>query len=598
MKNRPSFRHLLFFLSAFFLFACSGEAPQTPTWKNQDNTLRIRSASKFQTFNPFLYRTTYEAVVFERIFQYLLAFDPENLQLAPQLAKARPRITPITEGPDAGGTRYDFEIFEEAVWDDGTPVTGHDYAFSMKIFFNPRLPMQRFLPYYSFVKDVQVDPDNPKKFTVIADKPYFLAEAVLCNTVVLPAHVYDPDNLLKDIALSNLVDPNKAQLIAENDPRLQQFADAFLSDRFMRQVIQGSGPYRLEEWTEGQQVILKKKENWWGDALAERYPLLRASVETLIFKPIEDQIATVAALRSEDVDLASQLDSKAFMELKADSSFLQTFQLFNPPYNAFFYIALNNQNPKLSDRRVRKALAHLLPVDEIIEKAYSGLGTRLVGPFLPDKPYYHKGLQPVPYDPEKARQLLSEAGWEDSDNDGIRDKEIEGQRVKLSLEFLFAPNIPFQENYTEIFKNSARQAGVEIVKVPVEATVMGDRLRTRNYELTGRGASSSPVPDDPKQLFHTDSDVPGGSNYFRYSNPRADSIMDAIQVTTDENQRNQLYRELQEILYEDQPLILLFSPQNKVAVHRRFDARPTSLNPGIDLYRIRLKTTRELAEEM
>lgn len=565
------------------MLACRTE--QHADWKHTDNTVRVRLPSDVKTLNPYLYRTAYEATVHSLAFQYLLDFDPETLELSPQLAIAKPTVEDIAEGPFAGGQRFTFEIQPDAVWDDGQPVTGHDMAFTLKVLFNPKAPMQRWLAYLDYVAGIQVDEGNPKRFTILTNRKYFLAEAALSNLIVLPRHVYDSAGLLADFALEDLV-ALKPDVV--NDPRLQQFAEVFTSPRMAREVVEGSGPYELVEWVDGQRIVLARKRNWWGDALAERFTMLRAYPDTFIFIPIPDQTATATALRNQDLDVALELDSRLFKELQADSALQQIYNFYTPPRFVFFYIAMNNKNPKLADKRVRRALAHLIDVDQVISELYDGFGERITGPFLPDKPYYHKGLEPIPMDLDRARQLLAEAGWTDSDGNGILDKVIDGKKTELRLSYLITPGSEFQQNLLALLQSNARKVGIEIEAQAVESNVLGERLRNRDYELAGRGAGSSPVPDDPKQLFHTDSDNPGGSNYARFGTPQTDSLIEAIRTAPDEQARLPLYLKLQEIIYDEQPLIFLFAPKDKIVVHKRFDAIITRNRPGVSLPHLRL----------
>lgn len=580
------YSYLLLFLFIVATTACHQD--QAPPYKHTDNTVRVRLPADIKTLNPYLYRTGYENTVHSLIFQALMDFEPKSLQLTPQLLTSPPSIEDIAEGENAGGQRFGFEILEEAVWDDGKPVTGYDFEFTLKALFNPKAPTQRWLAYLDYLTGIEVDPANPRKFSVLTNRKYFLAEAAISTLIVLPKHIYDPDGLLDGFSLSDLI---AGKVEASNGERLQQFADRFGSPEFARQTVSGSGPYALVEWIDGQRVVLAKKPNWWGNALADKNVLLQAYPDTLIFLPMPDQTAAATALRNQDVDVALELDSRLFLELREDPAMQQVYNFFNPPRFVFFYLALNNKNPKLSDKRVRRALAHLLNINEVINVLYDGFGEPIAGPFLPDKPYYHRDLPIIQQDFDKARQLLAEAGWQDTDGNGVLDKEIDGKRTELQLEFLYTPGSAFQENLSAMLQQNAKNVGIKIVPVPVESNVMGERLRNRNYEIAGRGAGASPVSDDPKQLFHTDSDNPGGSNYARFGTPATDSLIEAIRNAPTEEARLPLYRQFQEIIYDEQPLIFLFAPQDKIVVHQRFEAVITRQQPGVSLKHLKLKTS-------
>jgi len=585
MMHKPV-RFSLWTLALFgltLIFGCRTETPSDDGGA-ETQTVRVRLANDLTTLNPYLYRTNQEANVFDLMFQYPLQFDMKTLKLSPQLAKAMPEMEEITEGEYAGGRAFRFEFFEEAVWDDGTPITGYDYEFTMKAIFNPAMPTQRFAAWIDYIREVRVDAENPKKFTVYTAHPYLVDREALSNYVVLPKHLYDPNGLLDAFSLKDLTDPEKAAKLQETDDRLAQFAEAFQAPELSRSVFYGSGPYRFVEWVEGQVITLEKKADWWGDELAAQYPLLDARPARFEFKPIPDNAAAMVALQDGAIDLMSEMDSKAFLEAKENAFISENFNFFTPLRLAFFYIALNNENPKLSDKRVRKALAHCLDLKQIIETTYEGFGEPLAVPFLPDKSYFHKGLKPVEQNFERAKALLTEAGWTDTDGDGIVDKVIDGKKQDLSLEFLYMPNVPFQTNLSALVQENARKVGIDIQRVPVEGRELGKRLRQRAYEMVGRGAGSNPVPDDPKQFFHCESARAGGSNYMGFCSPEADEVIDRIRKETDLAERDRLYRKLQEILYEEQPMIILFSPKNKIILHKRFkDPIISKLKLGVSL---------------
>ncbi|MEZ4960076.1 MAG: ABC transporter substrate-binding protein [Saprospiraceae bacterium] len=577
----------LFFFSTLFIFSCHPDAGVA--WKHNDNTVRVRTNADIQTVNPYLTSAAWARTANEMMYQYPMDFDPETLELVPQLVKAPVTTEPITEGEFAGGEKFNFEILDEAVWDDGQPVTGHDYEFSLKTLFNPKLPLQNYATYFEFIKDIQIDPSNPKKFTVFANQQFMLNYGAVTNVTMLPEHLFDPDGLTKGISFKELADPATAAKYAE-DERIVKFAALFQSPEYGREKVSGSGPYQLGDWVEGQRIVLVKKKNWWGDKLAGQYKMLRAFPDTIIYLPIEDQTAAITALKAEDYDVGFDLDVKQFLEVRNDSFLSDIYNFFTPPRFAFYYTAMQNRNPKLADKKVRQAMARLIDMDAFIRDVMDGMGERVVGPILPDKKYYNKKLQLIPLDLDGARRLLAEAGWADSDGNGILDKMVDGQRLELKLEFLVTPGSPLQENFSEIFKNNAKKVGIEVEKVAVESNVLRQRMRNGDYEISaGLGAGVIPLLDDLKQLYHTDSAQPGGSNYTRFSNPEADAMIDEIRITTDEKRRDELYLKLQEIIYDEQPMIFLFSPLSRIVVHKRFDTIVSRKSPGVSLQHLKLK---------
>jgi len=575
--------HFLALLAATLIFSCK---PDAPAWKHNDNTVRVRQAAAITTMNPYLFRTRYERNAFELVFQNMMNFDYQALALSPQLIKAAPTAQDITEGEFAGGQSFAYQILPEATWDDGKPVTGLDYAFTLKALFNPKMPTQRFLGYLEFVRDIKVDEANPKQFTIFTNKKYFLNMEAISSLPVLPEHVYDEGGLMKKFVLKDLTDPAKSAALSA-DPALQQFADAFTSPKFSREVVSGSGPYKLVEWVDDQRVVLAKKENWWGDKLAGQNPLLQAYPDTFVFLPIQDQVAAIAAIKDESVDVATEVDAKQFSELRQVDFVQKIYNFLTPPTYTYFYTAMQNRNPKLADKRVRRALAQCVDMDMVIKDLYDGLAERAVGPFSPEKKYYDASLKPLAMNLDEARKSLEDAGWKDSNGNGTVDKTIDGAVVELKLQYLYSTGSTFSENFSLLLKNNAQKVGIEIEPMSVEGKVLGEKLKNGEFELAARGASNQPVPDDPKQLWHTDSAQPGGSNYSRFGNAESDALIDAIQNAPDEATRAKLYKDFQQLIYNEQPIMFLFSPQERMVIHQRFE--PVVSRLGISLQHLKLK---------
>jgi peptide/nickel transport system substrate-binding protein len=121
---------------------------------------------------------------------------------------------------------------------------------------------------------------------------------------------------------------------------------------------------------------------------------------------------------------------------------------------------MNMNNPKLKDVRVRKALAYLTDVDQIIAKLCMGLAVKIAGPVNPYKDICNHNLKPNAYDPKKAEELLTEAGWVDSDGDGVRDKVLDGVKTKLEINLMIPAGAPLYEKMALLFQESCKKAGV------------------------------------------------------------------------------------------------------------------------------------------
>lgn len=580
MRRRLPF--LLFFALLFSFYQCKPDPKPDANWKRTSNEIIIRLPAEPSGLNPVVsIADQYSSQVMRHIFLYLMNINPGTSQLEPSLVKGEPSITAISEGPLKGGLRYTFEIREEAVWDDGSPVTGNDYVFSLKTVFNPRIPAQRIRPYLAMIQAVEVDPANPRKFSVLTNDTYILTlEAIVATVPVLPAYNYDPQGYLTDIPLADLIDPERAKAL-ENDPRLQQFADLFTSERYGRDPasVSGCGAYSLESIAEDQRITLVRKTDWWGDKIKNPPSSLQAYPQKLIYWPIRDQAAAVSLLKSEDLDLGVGLDPKDFIDMRALPEVAADYEFFTPATYSYYFIYVNTKNPKLNDSKVRLALAHLLNVDQIIETVFYGMGERVNGPVLPMKDYYDKDLPLIPFSVDKAKLLLSEAGWTDSNNNGTVDKVVNGERVEMKLTYLIS-NVPAQEKIAAIFKDAASQAGIDLEILSKEFQAQRADLNTRNYELASGALAAQPVLDDFFQVWHTASDTPDGTNRTSFGNAQSDELIETIRQTIDKKERDKLYKTFQKMVYDEQPMLFLLTPQSRILIHKRFEAFASPLTPG------------------
>ncbi|MEZ5041536.1 MAG: ABC transporter substrate-binding protein [Saprospiraceae bacterium] len=555
-------------------------------FKQKDNVVRVRMPIDPRTFNPLLYNDAQSRIVFEYIFPYLMTYDPLTLESIPQLVESKPIVSEITTGPFAGNLAYTFTLQEKASWDDGTPVTGYDMAFTLKAMFNPLVGAAHLRSYFDFIQSIEVDPQHPKTFTINTQRPYMLQELGLSSLPVMPAAVYDPDGLLNNITLAELTDPENANKLATSNEKLKTFAEAFASPLHTLDPagVSGPGPYKLVAFETGQATTLVRKDNWWGNGMETAFPSLKAFPQQLIFQVIKDQSTTISAIKDEAVDVAGQLDAKGFTDLQKDSFIQDYYGLYTPTTFQFYYIGMNNKSPFLSDKRTRRALAHIIDIDEVLEKMFYGLGERIVGPFHPKKPIYNPNLKLIEYDIDQARKLLTEAGWKDSDGDGILDKEVNGKQMDFKLNYLEYQASTFGSNMTLYFKEQAKRVGIEVNINSVDRSVMLNDLKKRNFDLFGSALSPGHEPEeDPKSIWHTESDHPDGLNRMRFSNPNADALIDKMRITTDAKERKKQFFELQEILYDEQPVIFLFAPFERLAFHHRFEAAPSAIRPGFQL---------------
>jgi peptide/nickel transport system substrate-binding protein len=505
----------------------------------------------------------------------LLDMDPKTFEYHPYLAKAQPEIKEL-EG-DLMSISY--EIREEATWDNGSPITAEDYAFTIKAIKNPKTNAASNRTFVEFIEEINIDPNNLKKFTVICNKRYFLAKAATGTMPIIPSYFYDKQGLMADFTISELNDPANLDRL-NKDPRIVDFAKDFNKNyNHDPEKIVGAGPYKIAEITSGQHIKLVRKKNWWGDKVNVDY--IAAYPTKIYFKIIKNDNNALLSLKEQELDIMTYIPTDKFFELKKNERAIKNFNFYTPDAFGYRYIGMNMNKPTLRDVRVRKALAHLVDKKHLVEEVCSGLATPVNGPVSHLKKSYNKSTPTIDFNIDKANALLDEAGWIDTDGDNIRDKIVDGQKVSLSLKFLYPQGKQLYKDVGQVLKDEAVRAGVHINMISSEAAVMIENLKKREFDLTCLGWSQSPLPDDFKQIWHTAAKAYEGSNLVGFGNEESDHLIEEIRKTMDEEKRHQMYQRFQEIIADEQPYVFLFSLNPCIAVSKRFkNAAPVALRPG------------------
>lgn len=555
----------------------------TPEVANPANkTITIRQRADADNLIPFLTGSAWSLNLADIIFPTLLGYDEETMEVVPSLAKSLPTVGEITDGPFKGKKSYTFEILEEATWGDGKPVTAADYVFTIKAVMNPAVPSGPYKGVLEFMGDIQLDPDNPKKFTVLCQTNYIKAMEN-AGFYIIPAHIYDPTDLMGNIPVSDFLskDEAKQKALAAN-PNVEAFAKAFTDEKKLKDkdYFSGAGAYFVEEWTAGQRIVLKKKENYWGDKANLNRKKLQAFPERIVYEIIADDVSALTQLKAEALDIMSAIPSNDYMDLKDNAAFNENFNINMAPSILYSYFGLNNKRPKLEDKRVRQALAYLIDVDEVIKVVKNGLANQVVGPIAKTASFYNASLQPIKYDAEKGRALLKAAGWEDSNGNGIVDKMINNELVEMNLQLLMSAKSKTSKSIGEIFKRNAKKGGVNIEFVTHETNVVRQKMANREFDIFAAAAGNEPGLYDPYQLWHTDSDHAKGYNRYRFGNAESDQLIEDIRNATDEKKRTELYKQFQQLLYDEQPALFLYKTITPIAIHKRFkNAKTYPLDP-------------------
>ena len=568
MKILP--QHLIILLICL-LTSCSGHQEDKSAER-----LVIRLEREPLRLGEIFNTTDFERQVNEYLFLSLGDYDPETLELIPVLAKELPTGETIVDGEYNGLTKYSIELLDEAVWPNGSPITGYDFDFTLKVVRLPNVDT-RWKNVFDNIVDIQVDDQNPKRFSIISDGKYFLTRETILTAEVYPRYVYDADEVLTNIPFDQIISDQ-----VSNDSLVLKIGQVLSSAKYTKSpALVGSGPYELRAWEAGQFIILNKKENWWGSKYPDR-SYLHSYPQQIIFQILGDATTGITQMKNDEIDLINLTRSPftVYDDLKNDESFSARFDFYSPSIFRVYYLLLNNEDPRLSDVNVRMALAHAVNIDQLINQQEGGYGQRSASFIHPSKSEYNSQLQFYEYDPGRASQLLKDAGWGDSNGDGTIDKQISGLKYEMSLRF-FISGSPLSQSIATILKESVADLGIEIDIITKSSSLTrSENWRTGDFEIGASAITQSADRTDPFSFVHSSAITGGGINYSRISNNKVDSLCDIIRSTQDEAERSKAYKDLQEVLYTDMPFIVLYAPLERMVVSKEFEPVLSPKRPG------------------
>jgi len=476
------------------------------------------------TLNPITATDAYESTVNSRnIYETLVERNNETLELNPVLAES----WEISEDK----LTYTFKLRKDVKWQDGEPFTSEDVVFSYKTIMNPKVDAPQLRAYFQEIRDVEAIDDYTVKFTYA--RPYFLALEFCGGMPIVPKHVF-----------------------AQGD---------FNTNPAGRSPV-GTGPYKFLRWTTGREIVIEKNPDYWGE---------KPKLNRIVFRIITDSSVSLQVLKREELDVsgltpiqwARQTSSKSFEENFDKLSY------FRPNYS---YIGWNLRRPYFSDKLVRQALTHLVNRELILQQILFDLGAVVTNPFYINSPEYDKSITPFPYDPKKASELLEQAGWTDTNNNGIRDKD----GVEFKFEFLIPAGSETGEKIATILKEELDKTGISMDIRKTEWAVFTTRLMERKFDAVTL-AWSMGVESDPYQIWSS-TQAEKGSNFVGFINEEADSLIEAARKEFDRDKRIEMYRRFSEIVHEEQPYTFMFCNKSTVAVNKRFEnvlVHPLGIDP-------------------
>lgn len=446
------------------------------------------------------------------LFDGLVEYDKTLSHLEPRLAESW--------DVEDGGQRITFHLRRDVKWTDGEPFTARDIEFGFHKIRDPAT-LTAYAEDYKQVESFEVLDDWT--FRVVYDKPFAPALSSWGPLTVLPRHILEGQNL---------------------------------NESGYGQRAVGLGSYVFESWERNTRFELRANPD---------YYRTRPWIERVVYRVIPDQSTQFLELKAGGIDMMG-LTPLQFSRQTSTPAFARNFRKYRYISNAYTYLGYNLDNPLFQDVRVRRAFSHAIHKQEIVDAVFFGLGRTTEGPYRPGTVWVNEDLPPYDYDPDKARALLAEAGWTDSDGDGILDKDGKPFAFRILTN---QGNDPRLKTAIMIQKR-LRDVGVDAsVRVLEWSAFINDFIDKRRFEAIVLGWSLSLDPDQ-YDIWHSTKTGYKQFNFVGYKNEEVDELLEKGRRTFDEKERKRCYDRIQEILWEDQPYTFLYVPEATPILAARF----------------------------
>lgn len=554
---------------------------------SKENILVCHDLSEPDALHPTNGVSADRFVIFNLIHGFIISYDLEKLDVRPDLVKSLPEIS-------ADGLEYTYELREEPRWDDGSQLTTDDVIFTFKANKCQLTDNPSFRTFLENLSDIKKVSGSERKFTVVMKEKYIDNITLFTDFPIIEKKLFDPNGILDKYSFAQL---DAEDFLKNEHADLDKWAEEFNKAENGRdpEKISGLGPYRLESWEAGQSITLVKKKNHWAEKLKGSSVYMNAYPEKIIFEINTDANSQMLEFKAQNYDVSATLATKTLLELQSDKNFNRNYHSdFVPTFN-YTYLAMNmkpdgvKHSMLFTDKNVRRAIALLVPVDDIINLIDKGKSLRVVGPVSPLKKDFNTNLKFLALDVEKAKSLLDSAGWKDTDGDNIRDKMINGKKVQFELDLMYMNNVPDWKNIASLIQESLIKAGIKADLKPLDYQLVIENLQNHDFDAALGVWGGTSLPEDFTQLWHTSSWTSNGSNYTGFGNASTDALVDSIKYEVDDAKRSMLVKRFQKIVYDEQPYVFIKSGVRKIAIHKRFgNANMYYEKPGVLLNNLKL----------
>jgi peptide/nickel transport system substrate-binding protein len=474
------------------------------------NELIISSIGDASFLNPILAQDSASSDINSLVFNGLIKYNKDLDGFVGDLAES----WKVEDGSEPVIT---FHLRKGVHWHDGKEFTAEDVKFTYDKIMDPKTNTVRRSDF-ELVKKAEVL--DPYTFRVTYTQPFSPGLATWGMGII-------PKHLLENVDIN--------------------------TTSFNRRPI-GTGPFRFVEWVSDEKVVLKANPGYYDG---------RPGLDGIVYRIIPEAALNEMEILTRGVDY-----SGIFPYEYRRMTQVPFLKIYSQPSLGYTYIGYNLINPLFEDRRVRRALTYAVNREEIVQYVLYGLGEVATGPFPNQMWYWNPNVKLIPYDPQKARQLLAEAGWKDKNSDGVLIKG--GKPFKFTL--ITNSGNDTRRDVAVLVQRQLREIGIDVTLELYEWSVfLKDFINAKHFDacILGWGLSVDP---DAYEIWHS-SQIEKGFNFISYRNPEVDRLWEEGRREYDMEKRRQIYWKIHELIAEDQPYTFLFVPLAISALQKKFVLR-------------------------
>ncbi|WP_243638182.1 ABC transporter substrate-binding protein [Rubrobacter taiwanensis] len=484
----------------------------------EGGTFTFGRGSDSVTLDPIHATDGESLIVCRQIFDGLLDFEPETTDLVPALAVEVPE-------PEEDGLVYTFPLREGVTFHDGTPFNAEAVVFNFERWMNSGNeyhagggPQASDFSYYSgmfggfdeesIIESVEAVDEYTVRFRLREPQGPFLR-----NIAMSPFGIASPAAIQEDV------------------------------EEFWRNPV-GTGPFRFVEWNQGSTVRLEKNEEWWGTDVPVEEGGGGPFVDEVVFQSIDDNTSRVAALAGGQLSGADGLTPDDVPTIEQDPNLKV---IFRPPLNVG-YLAMHTQKEPFNDVNVRRAINHAIDMEAIVQAFFGETGEVATNPMPPTVPFFNEGVERYPYDPDRARELLAEAGYED------------GFDTELWFMPIPRPYMPDGRGIAQAIASDLQEVGINCELVTFEWGTYIERTGRGEHPMALLGwTGDNGDPDNFLNIHFNSANATeeNALNIAYYENDEVDELLNRGASTIDEGEREEAYMRVQEIIMEDAPWVTI-----------------------------------------